>query len=73
MPDVLAAKGRAAGVSTLVARYLPSKKNGVVADRYDKLGSLRIVTHSDGSVGYGLDIANYQPLTSHIRLKEKSS
>ena len=48
--------------------YLPTKKNGMVADLYDRLGFERESETPDGSVSYRLDIGTYQKQNRHIRI-----
>lgn len=46
--------GRAAGVSRLVGRYLPTEKNALVADHYQKLGFELLERREDGSSSWEL-------------------
>jgi FkbH-like protein len=45
----LVSAGRAAGVSRLLGRYLPTEKNQLVADHYQKLGFELLERREDGS------------------------
>jgi predicted enzyme involved in methoxymalonyl-ACP biosynthesis len=73
MLDALASEARARGARKLIGYYLPTKKNGMVADHYDKLGFTRIATSQDGSVTYSLDLADYEPRTTHIQVTAPSA
>lgn len=46
---------RAAGIARILARYVPTAKNRMVADHFDKLGFTRIAEHADGGREYELD------------------
>jgi len=56
----LAEAARAAGVKTLRARYIPTAKNGMVADHYDKLGFTLVASDETGGREYALDVAAFQ-------------
>ena len=68
MLDALVAGARAMSVATLRGRYLPTRKNALVADHYDKLGFTLAATEADGSKLYTLTLAGYQPRNTHIRV-----
>ncbi|MGX5844183.1 HAD-IIIC family phosphatase [Mesorhizobium sp. ArgA1] len=44
------------GVRTLNASYLPTKKNGMVSEHFDRLGMTRVKEHADGAVYYEVSI-----------------
>jgi FkbH-like protein len=73
MLDALVERAQAAGVKSLRATYLPTKKNGMVADHYPKLGFATETEGSDGSAVYSLDIAGYMPRTTHIKVSKGNS
>ena len=68
--DILAAHARRRGVSRLVGRYLPSAKNGIVAEHYQKLGFTQIERGDDGSSLWQLDLSDYIPTRNHIECIE---
>jgi FkbH-like protein len=70
MLDALAERARAMGAARLRGRYIPTKKNGMVADHYAKLGFVLEREDVDGCRVYSQDIANYQPRNSHIRVPQ---
>jgi predicted enzyme involved in methoxymalonyl-ACP biosynthesis len=74
MLDAVALRARAAGATALHGQYLKTAKNGMVAAHYEKLGfqcaSRDPVTESSTWV---LSLADYQPRTRHITVKEPSS
>ena len=68
MLDALVAAARAAGATRLVGRYIPTTKNGMVADHYDRLGFERQDRGADGSGTWSLDLTRpYVPRNRHIR------
>jgi FkbH-like protein len=50
---------RARGVETLVGRYLPTAKNAMVADHYEKLGFDLLERQADGSSRWRLELADH--------------
>jgi FkbH-like protein len=71
MLDVIVDEARAAGIRTLQGYYLPTKKNGMVADHYDKLRfeTVSVDAMSKASV-WTLDITGYNPRNKHIKILE---
>ncbi len=65
---VLAAEARSLGVSTLRGRYVPTEKNKMVADHYEKLGFSRAVGDSGGTTSWTLDVSEYVMPALFIRL-----
>jgi FkbH-like protein len=74
MLDHLAEAARRAGVRTLYGYYLPTPKNGMVADHYEKIGFVPS-SHNDetGASVWSLDITNYEARNSHIKIPELSN
>lgn len=73
MLDRIAALARDSGVQTLYGYYLPTPKNAMVADHYEKIGfDLSSRDESTGASTWSLDIANYEPRNRHIKLTELS-
>jgi FkbH-like protein len=71
MLDVLVEHARAKSIATLRGYYLPTKKNGMVADHYEKLGFERISLEPDSKNSvWTLDLQTYTPRNRHIRLLE---
>lgn len=71
MLEVLIEQARDAGITTLRGYYLPTAKNGMVADHYEKLAFTRVLEGSaaDNST-WRLDIMHYESRNSHIKIKE---
>ena len=71
MLDSLVERARDRGITTIVGYYLPTAKNGMVADHYQKLGfSLASKIESTGSTVWSLDITTYKARSRHIRILE---
>ena len=67
MLDVLVERASAAGISTLVGYYIPTNKNGMVADHYERLGFERM-GEANGTTTWQLKIDGYAPRNEHIRV-----
>jgi FkbH-like protein len=69
MLDAVIERAQAAGVTTLFGYYLPTKKNGMVADHYEKLGFTRQLSNatSDDAPVYTLSLTGYTPRNIHIK------
>ena len=71
MLDAIALRARARGVEKLIGVYLPTVKNGMVADHYPKLGfTLVSKDEGTGSSVWSREITGYEPLSTHIRILE---
>ena len=71
MLDAVVEQATAAGVRTLCGLYLPTKKNGMVADHYEKLGfTLGSRDAETGASEWTLDITGYEPRNTHIKVLE---
>ncbi|CAN5579011.1 HAD-IIIC family phosphatase [soil metagenome] len=70
MLDAIVERARSAGIETLLGYYLPTKKNGMVADHYEKLGFTRTDAKSEDGFTFSLSLAGYTPRNSHIKVTE---
>ena len=71
MLDVLVEESRAIGIRTLKGYYLRTKKNGMVADHYEKLGFDCVSADPDGAASvWTLDISTQTRRNRHIRILE---
>ena len=68
--DLLVEQARERGFSRLVGRYLPSAKNSMVAEHYQKLGFTQIERGDDGSSLWQLDLSGHIPTGKHIECTE---
>jgi FkbH-like protein len=57
--DQLVEVARDVGAATLRGRYVPTKKNGLVASHYEKLGFALTEAHADGSTDWQLAVDDY--------------
>ena len=71
MLDELVREARSAGVQTIQGYFLPTKKNGMVAEHYEKLGfeSVSVDADSRASV-WKLDVHSYTSKNRHIKILE---
>ncbi len=70
MLDAIAERAKAAGIKTLAGYYLPSKKNGMVADHYEKLGFVRVDSGTDEAPVFALSLSGYTTQNRHIKVME---
>jgi FkbH-like protein len=71
MLDVLVERARAANIRTLKGFYLPTKKNGMVANHYEKLGFTPVSLDSETNASaWSLDVPSYAARNRHIRILE---
>jgi FkbH-like protein len=64
MLNELVAAARAAGVQVVTAQYIPTSKNSMVAQHFDKLGFELIGEDADGRRLYRLDTAAFAPAST---------
>jgi FkbH-like protein len=57
--DQLVELARDVGAATVRGRYVPTKKNGLVAKHYEKLGFSLVKAHEDGTTDWRLEIDDY--------------
>ncbi len=58
---------RARGAERVEGVYVPTKKNAMVADFYEKFGFTAIERGERGEVRWGLAVAEYVPRATHLR------
>nr|MEA2799736.1 hypothetical protein [Phenylobacterium sp.] len=68
----LAAAARAQGAEALVGRYIPSAKNKMVAQHYEKLGFEIIERRPGGTTVYRLALADYAPPNLPMRIDDRA-
>jgi FkbH-like protein len=71
MLDAVVQRAHAKGLKRLIGTYLPTAKNGMVADHYQKLAfsSLPAGPESVGTA-WTLELASYTPQNHHIKVLE---
>ncbi|WP_346784760.1 HAD-IIIC family phosphatase [Aurantiacibacter flavus] len=55
-----------AGVKTIHSHYIPTDRNGMVADFYTRLGFPASKQQDDGSTSYSCEVADYEPHKNFI-------
>jgi FkbH-like protein len=71
MLDSIVAVCRDQGVTEIYGRYIPTPKNGMVSDHYEKLGFRRVDDDTDNQAIWKLDLRNdYIAKNKHIQIKE---
>ena len=70
MFGALLARAKQLGYTRLLGEYLPTNKNQLVADLYDRLGFARIAEHDNGHIEYTLDPASAGAPTTFIQPAE---
>ncbi|HEX3695964.1 MAG TPA: HAD-IIIC family phosphatase [Polyangia bacterium] len=70
MLDALVERARTAGATTLRGTYIPTEKNAMVADHYDRLRFTPLPDSDDGPRAWSLNIAAYEKRNRHISVKE---
>jgi FkbH-like protein len=65
----LVAAAQARGADALIGRYLPTQKNALVADHYEKLGFHLVAHGDDGSSTWRLPLAGWTPPALPIRIR----
>jgi FkbH-like protein len=67
--DRLVSTARAAGITELRGRYRPTRKNGIVAGHYERLGFRLVGEHPDGTTVWSLSVAEHLPSGAPIQLR----
>ena len=68
--NLVAAQARALGAKTLIGTYIPTKKNGMVRDHYEKLGFTVTSRTEDGGNTATLDLETFSPAPTFIHVTE---
>nr|MDQ2762069.1 hypothetical protein [Pseudomonadota bacterium] len=68
--NLLAAEAGRIGARRLVGEYVPTKKNGMVREHYQKLGFTPIETTPEGGNRSILDLAGFAPASTFIHVTE---
>jgi len=71
MLDTIVDECRAACIHTVQGYYLPTKKNSMVADHYDKLGFKPVSVNAETKASvWTLEVAGYISRNRHIKILE---
>lgn len=68
--NLVAESAKRLGACRIVGEYLPTKKNGMVKDHYQKLGFALLDQGTDGSSRSALDLSTFVPAHTFIDVKE---
>jgi FkbH-like protein len=71
--NLVAAQARQLGAVRLVGEYIPTKKNGMVRDHYQKLKFENVESKDDGATVWGLGVLEYKPFDTFISLTRSAS
>jgi len=74
MLDGLVERAKDRDIQSIVGYYLPTAKNGMVAEHYRKLGfSLRSTNEATGATVWFLNLSEYKARNRHIRILETAN
>jgi FkbH-like protein len=68
--NLVAAQAQALGARRLVGEYVPTKKNAMVRDHYERLGFSVTARDAAGGSRAVLDLANFTPAETFIQVRE---
>jgi FkbH-like protein len=68
--NLIAAEARRLGARRLIGEYLPTKKNGMVRDHYEKLGFAPLDGDGSGATRTVLDLGGFVARDTFIDVKE---
>jgi len=65
--NLVVAEAKRLGSARLLGEYLPTKKNNMVRDHYQKLGFQCLSSDAGGASRWSLDLAQYEPFDTFIK------
>ena len=68
--NLIAQESRRLGARRLIGEYIPTKKNGMVRDHYERLGFTLVEAREDGGSVSMLDLAAFTPAATFIHVTE---
>jgi FkbH-like protein len=68
--NLIAAEGLRLGARRLIGEYIPTTKNGMVKDHYDRLGFAPLASDPSGATRAVLDLGGFVPRDTFIDVKE---
>jgi FkbH-like protein len=68
--NLVAAQAKLLGATKLFGEYIPTKKNGMVKDHYEKLGFTKVSSAPDGASINVLDLETFTPAPTFIDVVE---
>jgi FkbH-like protein len=70
MLDAIVDEAKHCGITEIHGTYLPTAKNGMVKEHYHTLGFTRVAIKPDGESHWKIEVAGYEPRTTHIKILE---
>jgi FkbH-like protein len=67
----IVAQARARGIAELVGHYIPTARNGLVRDHYEKLGFAKTDETKDGETSWRLEIGGYTDKPLPVRVETR--
>jgi predicted enzyme involved in methoxymalonyl-ACP biosynthesis len=67
---VIAQEARRLGATRLLGEYIPTPKNGLVAEHYPKLGFAIVEQRADGGHLAALELGDFKPIATFIRIEK---
>lgn len=61
------------GISEIMGRYIPTARNGLVRDHFEKLGFVRIGTEENGATSWRLDVKGYCNKSLPMQIETKQT
>ncbi len=68
--NLVAEQSRRLGAKWLIGEYIPSAKNGMVADHYRRLGFTLMETSTTGSTRWRIDLREFTPVETFITVNQ---
>jgi FkbH-like protein len=68
--NLIAAEARRLGAGRLIGEYIPTKKNGMVKDHYQRLGMTVFECDENGRSKAAIDLADFAPADTFIHVEE---
>jgi FkbH-like protein len=68
--NLVAAQARRLGATRLIGEYIPTKKNGMVAEHYPRLGFEPTLVEAGGRSTAVLDLESFTPVETFIEVEE---
>jgi FkbH-like protein len=71
--NLVASEASKLGATRLIGEYIPTKKNAMVRDHYQKLQFTKLDSQNDGASTWSLNLTEYQPFDTFIKLTRSNT
>ena len=71
--NILAEQARQRGCNSLRGAFIPTQKNSMVKDHYQKLGFTKLDLSTDEETVWSLDVSDFEPQKIHMKVNEGTS